>query len=101
MAITPDDVRHVAKLARLDFNEDEVARFAKDLGDILEHASKIAELDLADVEPTAHPIKLENVWRPDEVRRSLTPEQALANAPAAEENKFRVPRILEIEEGEE
>lgn len=101
MAITPDDVRHVAKLARLDFNEDEVARFTKDLGDILEHASKIAELDLAGVEPTAHPIKLENVWRRDEVRPSLAPEQALANAPAAEENKFRVPRILEVEEGGE
>lgn len=101
MTITPDDVHHVAKLARLNFNEEEVARLARDLGDILQHASKIAELDLAGVEPTAHPIKLKNVWRPDEVRPSLTPEQALANAPAAEENKFRVPRILEVEDSEE
>lgn len=101
MTITPDDVRIVAKLARLNFNEEEVARLARDLGDILQHASKIAELDLTDVEPTAHPIKLKNVWRPDEVRPSLTPEQALANAPAAEENKFRVPRILEVEDSEE
>lgn len=101
MPITPQDVIHVAKLARLDLSPDEIEQFTGQLGDILEHASRISALDLGDVEPTAHPIPLTNVLRQDIVRPSLTPEKALANAPEAEDQKFRVPRILEVEETDE
>ena len=62
---------------------------------ILEHAEKIQALDLDGIEPTAHAVALENVQRPDEVTPSLSPEQALANAPEAEDGRFKVPRIVE------
>lgn len=92
--ITRDDVAHVARLARLDLTEDELARFTEQLGDVLEHAAGVAALDTAGVDPTAHPLPLVNVLRPDEPRPSLDRAEVLAMAPAAEDNRFRVPRIL-------
>ncbi|MDP9402498.1 MAG: Asp-tRNA(Asn)/Glu-tRNA(Gln) amidotransferase subunit GatC [Actinomycetota bacterium] len=92
--ITRDDVAHVARLARLDLTEDELARFTEQLGDVLEHAAGVAGLDTAGVDPTAHPLPLVNVLRPDEPRPSLDRAEVLAMAPAAEDNRFRVPRIL-------
>ena len=92
--ISRDDVAHVARLARLDLTEDELERFTGQLGAVLEHAADISALDIADVPPTAHPLPLENVLRDDEVEPSLDREEVLAQAPAAEDDRFRVPRIL-------
>jgi len=91
MAIDRDTVLHVARLARLDLTEDEVDRLTLELGAILEAVSKVAELDLAEVPPTSHPLDLVNVWADDELRPSLSLEDALANAPAREGDLFRVP----------
>jgi aspartyl-tRNA(Asn)/glutamyl-tRNA(Gln) amidotransferase subunit C len=91
MAITRDEVLHVAKLARLELSEDEVGRFQEQLSAILEAVGKVAELDLSGVEPTAHPLELVNVWADDEQRPSLTLDEALANAPDRSGNLFRVP----------
>jgi aspartyl-tRNA(Asn)/glutamyl-tRNA(Gln) amidotransferase subunit C len=91
MAITRDEVLHVAKLARLALTEDEIAKFQEQLSAILEAVGKVAELDLSDVEPTAHPLALANVWAADEPRPSLPVEEALANAPDREGPYFRVP----------
>ena len=91
MAITRDEVLHVARLARLELKDEEVARFQEQLSAILEAVGKVAELDLVDVEPTAHPLELVNVWAGDEPRPSLAPDDALANAPDRSGNLFRVP----------
>ena len=91
MAISRDDVLHVAGLARLELTEEEVERFQDQLNAILEAVSKVAELDLSDVEPTAHPLDLVNVWAEDELRPSLSVDEALANAPDREGDFFRVP----------
>ncbi len=88
-------VDHVARLARLDLSDDERERMQKDLTVILDHAGKIQALDLDGVPPTSHALPLSNVMRPDEPRPSLPQEEALANAPAAEDGRFRVPRIIE------
>lgn len=91
MAISRDEVLHVAQLARLALDEGEVARFQEQLSAILEAVSKVSELDLSDVPPTAHPLELANAWAPDEVRPCLDLEQALANAPDRDGSYFRTP----------
>jgi aspartyl-tRNA(Asn)/glutamyl-tRNA(Gln) amidotransferase subunit C len=91
MAISRAEVVHVARLARLALTEEELDRFAGQLDAILEAVGKVAELDLADVEPTLHPLALANVWAEDEPRPCLSAEEALANAPEAEDGAFRVP----------
>lgn len=92
--ITAADVVHVARLARLDLTEDEVGLFTEQLGAVLDHAADIAVLDIAEVPPTAHPLPLRNVFRPDEPRLSLDRDEVLAQAPEVEDGRFRVPRIL-------
>ena len=92
--ITADDVRHVAKLARLDVTDDEVALFAGQLAAVLEHAEDVEALDTAGVPPTAHPLPLVNVLREDVPRDGVDRDEVLAMAPAAEDGRFRVPRIL-------
>jgi aspartyl-tRNA(Asn)/glutamyl-tRNA(Gln) amidotransferase subunit C len=91
MAISKDEVLHVARLARLALTDEEVARFQEQLSAILEAVGKVSELDLANVEPTAHPLDLVNVFDEDEPRPSLAVEEVLANAPDREGNFFRVP----------
>ncbi|MDQ2910293.1 MAG: Asp-tRNA(Asn)/Glu-tRNA(Gln) amidotransferase subunit GatC [Actinomycetota bacterium] len=91
MAITREEVVHVAKLARLELTEDELERFAAQLNAILEAVGKVSELDLAGVEPTLHPLELSNAWAEDEPRPPLSAEEALANAPDREDDAFRVP----------
>ena len=91
MAISNEQVLHVARLARLDLRDDEVERLTAELGAILDAVSKVAELDLADVPPTSHPLALVNAWADDEPHESLPLDAVFANAPAREGDLFRVP----------
>jgi aspartyl-tRNA(Asn)/glutamyl-tRNA(Gln) amidotransferase subunit C len=93
--LTRADVEHVAQLARLALTDDEIEHFTAQLEVILEHAAQIAALDTHDVPPTAHPLPVVNVLRADEVRPSLPRDEVLAMAPASEDGRFRVPRILD------
>jgi aspartyl-tRNA(Asn)/glutamyl-tRNA(Gln) amidotransferase subunit C len=89
--IDREQVLHVARLARLELDEDEVTRMTGELSAILDHIEKIGELDLDGVEPTSHVVAVENALRPDEPRPSLPRELALANAPAVADDGFSVP----------
>jgi len=91
------DIEHVARLARLDLTDEEKERLKAQLGLILEHAAKVGEVAAADVPPTAQAIPRVNVLRPDEPKPSLSAAEALANAPAAVDERFLVPRIVELE----
>lgn len=93
-SISRSDVEHVAGLARLALTDAEVEHFTEQLAVILGHAADVAGLDLAGVEPTAHPIPMTNVLRPDVVRPTLERDEVLAEAPEAEDGRFRVPRIM-------
>ena len=95
--ITRDEVAHLARLARLALEPDELDRFGGQLDAIVSAISRIGDLDTADVPPTSHALPLTNVTRPDVVRPGLTQAQALSGAPAAEDGRFRVPRILDEE----
>ena len=92
------DIEHVARLARLALTAEELERFRRQLGLILEHAEKVREVAAEDVPPTSQPIPRANVSRPDEVRPGLSHDEALSTAPAVEEGRFRVPRIVEQDE---
>jgi aspartyl-tRNA(Asn)/glutamyl-tRNA(Gln) amidotransferase subunit C len=91
--ISEEQVRHVANLARLGLTDDEIAKMGTQLDAILDSIEKIRELDLADVPPTANPLNLSNVLRPDEPRPGLSQEEALAPAPERVDDLFAVPRI--------
>jgi aspartyl-tRNA(Asn)/glutamyl-tRNA(Gln) amidotransferase subunit C len=92
--ITRGDVAHVARLARLDLTDDELEQFTVQLGAVLEHARDVEALDTAGVAPTAHPLPLRNVLREDRVVPGLDRQEVLAQAPAVEADRFKVPRIL-------
>jgi aspartyl-tRNA(Asn)/glutamyl-tRNA(Gln) amidotransferase subunit C len=89
--IDRDEVLHVARLARLQLDDDEVEQAARELSTILEHVDRIGSLDLEGVEPTSHVVALENVLRPDEPRPSWPREQTLEGAPDPVEGAYRVP----------
>ena len=91
--VTEDDVRHVARLARIHLEEDEARQATGELAKILAHVAKIGELDIAAVEPMAHVLDVVNVQRPDKARPGLDRDEALRNAPAAADGCFRVPRM--------
>ena len=92
--ISREQVVHVARLARLALTEEELDRFTGQLGAVLEHVAGLEALDTAGVPPTAHPLPLVNVLRADVARPGLDRDEVLAQAPAAEDGRFRVPRIL-------
>jgi aspartyl-tRNA(Asn)/glutamyl-tRNA(Gln) amidotransferase subunit C len=94
MSITRNEVAHLARLARLDMSEGELAQMAGQLDAILGAVARVSEVASDDVPPTSHSVPLTNVLREDVVTDCLTPEQALSGAPAAEDGRFRVPRIL-------
>ena len=98
MAITREEVLHVAALAQLALTEEEVERLQGQLSAILEAVGKVSELDLAEVEPTSHPLDVVNVWVTDEPQESLPVPEALANAPDPEEGQFRVPPASALRE---
>jgi aspartyl-tRNA(Asn)/glutamyl-tRNA(Gln) amidotransferase subunit C len=91
MAITREEVLHVALLARLELTEAEVERFAEQLSAILDAVSKVSELDLSDVPPTSHPLAVSNAWAEDEPRPCLTLDEVFANAPDRDDDYFRTP----------
>ena len=91
MAISRDEVLHVARLARLALTDDEIERLTEELGAILDAVGVVAGLDLADVPPTSHPLDLVNVWDEDEPRESLPLDDVFANAPDRDGDLFRVP----------
>jgi aspartyl-tRNA(Asn)/glutamyl-tRNA(Gln) amidotransferase subunit C len=91
MAISREQVLHVAKLAELELTEPEVERFGEQLNAILDAVGKVSELDLADVPPTSHPLAVVNVFGADEPRPCLSLDEVFANAPSREDDLFRVP----------
>ena len=92
--ITREEVAHLARLSRLELKDEELDHFAEQLDVIIGAVARVGEVAGDDIPPTSHPLPLTNVMRPDEVRPSLQPSEVLAAAPAAEEQRFKVPRIL-------
>ena len=95
MATTEIDVKYVAHLARISLSPAEEQKLAAQIGSILGYIEKLKQLDVSQVEPTAHAVPLINVTRPDEIRPSLPTEEALRNAPAQANGLFLVPKIVE------
>jgi aspartyl-tRNA(Asn)/glutamyl-tRNA(Gln) amidotransferase subunit C len=93
MAITESDVRHVALLARLALNDEQVKRLTAELDAVLGHIGELQHLDLAGVQPTAHPLAMTNNTRSDVVRPCLSREEALKNAPDSDGRSFLIPAI--------
>jgi aspartyl-tRNA(Asn)/glutamyl-tRNA(Gln) amidotransferase subunit C len=89
------DIKYVAHLARINLTEDEEQKLGSQLGNILGYIEKLRELDVTDVEPTAHAVPLVNVSRADEIRSSLPHDEAMRNAPAKAHGLFMVPKIVE------
>ena len=94
-AISRDDVAHLAMLARIDLSDVELGTLSGELAVILESVARVSEVATDDVPPMSHPLPLTNVTRPDVVRPSMTAQEALACAPASEQQRFSVPRILD------
>lgn len=99
MALDRKDVEHVAKLARLELSEEELALYTKQLGDILGYVEQLDEVDVAGVEPLAGGAHGDNVFRKDEVKPSLDREKALGGAPDSDGWHFRVPKVIDTGEG--
>jgi aspartyl-tRNA(Asn)/glutamyl-tRNA(Gln) amidotransferase subunit C len=97
-AISRDEVAHLAHLARIDLTDAELDRLAGQLDAIVDAVATVSAVAGEDVPATSHPMPLTNVMRPDELRPGLSAEAALAGAPEVEQQRFRVPRILEEEQ---
>jgi aspartyl-tRNA(Asn)/glutamyl-tRNA(Gln) amidotransferase subunit C len=95
MKITRDQVEHIALLARLEFSENELEAFTRQMDNILTYFDKLQEVDTTAVEPTSHAIQVKNVFREDEVKKSIALDLSLKNAPEQEGSCFRVPKIIE------
>lgn len=95
MAVSRDDVRHVATLARLDFSKEEEEQMAKELSRILDYVEKLQELDTSGVPPMSHVLDVTNVFRPDDIRSRVDRDEALAPAPASDGDYFEVPQVVE------
>jgi aspartyl-tRNA(Asn)/glutamyl-tRNA(Gln) amidotransferase subunit C len=95
MPATDLDVKYVAHLARLNLSPDEEKKFGAQLGQVLGYIEKLNQLEVSHVEPTAHAVPLINVTRPDEIRPSISNDEALQNAPAKANGLFLVPKIVE------
>jgi aspartyl-tRNA(Asn)/glutamyl-tRNA(Gln) amidotransferase subunit C len=94
MAVTLKDVEHIAKLAKLEFTDEEKEKFTHQLNQILEYVEHMNKLDTSAVEPLLHVIELSNVFRADEVKESISTEEALKNAPSKTEKFFKVPKVI-------
>ncbi|MBA2389573.1 MAG: Asp-tRNA(Asn)/Glu-tRNA(Gln) amidotransferase subunit GatC [Geodermatophilaceae bacterium] len=94
-SITREEVAHLARLARLAVTDEELQTFAGQLDVIIGAVARVGEVAAGDIPPTTHAVPVTNVLRPDELRPSLARDEVLAAAPAAEDGRFRVPRILD------
>ena len=94
MAVTKKDVEKIAELAHLKFSEAELESFTPQMNEILNYMEKLNELDTENVEPLSHPVEQTNVFREDELKNSITTEEALKNAPAKDEHHFKVPKVI-------
>lgn len=99
MALERKDVEHVARLARLELSEEELALYTRQLGEVLGYVEQLGEVDVADVEPLAHGAGGDNVFRKDGVKPSLEREKALEGAPDSDGWHFRVPKVIDTGEG--
>ena len=95
MSISLDEVRHVARLARLELDEAEILALQGELNTLLGHFGDIQDIDVSDVEPTSHPVSFQNVWAEDAPAAALLRDEALRNAPLSKAGLFVVPTILE------
>lgn len=93
-AIEPEEVARLAGLARIELSDEEIDRFAGEFSAIMDAVASVAEVVSEDVPATSHPMPMTNVMRPDAVTETLTQQEALAGAPAAEDGRFAVPQIL-------
>ena len=96
--ITLDDVRHVAKLARLSLPEQKLQTLTQQLESILEYVAKIGQVDVGDVEPMAHALPMANVFRPDVAEKGMELDKVLQNAPQTDGPFFKVPKVIGGEE---
>jgi aspartyl-tRNA(Asn)/glutamyl-tRNA(Gln) amidotransferase subunit C len=94
MTITPEEIKHVADLARLNIDPESIRKIGDQMAAILDYVAALDEVDTRDVPPTSHAIELTNAFRSDTAHDHLTPEQALANAPQQENGFFVVPRVI-------
>jgi len=94
MAITKKDVEKIAELARLKFSDEELQSFTPQMNDILAYMEKLNELDTENVEPLSHPVEQTNVFREDKLKPSTPTQEALKNAPAKDEQHFKVPKVI-------
>ncbi len=94
MALSEKDVQYVAKLARLEVTDPEVAKYTQQLANILEYVEQLNKLDTTQVEPLTHPLDVKNVFRPDEPKPSLTQAEVLSNGPEVQSGHFKVPKIM-------
>ena len=95
MKVSEEEVKHLASLARLKFTDEEIAAYTKDLGNIVEFAEQLNEIDVTDVKPTAHILDIHNVFRKDETHESYDREKLLQNAPTKAAGCISVPQVVE------
>lgn len=95
MSVTKKEVEKIAELAKLKFSESELENFTHQLNDILKYIEKLNELNTDNVEPLSHPVEKTNVFREDKLKPSINTEEALKNAPLADENYFKVPKVIQ------
>lgn len=95
MKISKEEVKHIASLARLKLNDEEVDKYARDLGDIASFVEKLNEVDVTGIEPTAHILDMKNIFRKDELQDSYNREEILRNAPSKEAGCISVPKVVE------
>ena len=93
MKISSDDIRHVARLAELEFNDEGIKKITSQLDRILEHVARVSAVNTEDVKPTSHVLNVKNVFREDIPSDTISQDEALKNAPLEEDDGFRVPRI--------
>jgi aspartyl-tRNA(Asn)/glutamyl-tRNA(Gln) amidotransferase subunit C len=94
VAVTLKDVEHIAELARLKFSGEELENFTHQLNQILEYVEKLNELNTENVEPLSHPIEGNNAFRKDELKPSISREEAIKNAPDSDDEFFKVPKVI-------
>jgi len=94
MAVTKKEVEKIAELARLKFSEEELENFTPQMNEILSYMDKLNELDTENIKPLSHPVEQSNVFREDEMKASITTDEALKNAPSKDEHHFKVPKVI-------